>query len=415
MLSRASASSARPAPSATVTLRLLARARLRRRPRVRVGAVGRQRRLDGGLVGRGGDAGGARRAATSTSRSSPSARRRRASSCRTRCAAARSRRQVVGVPARAGRSRSSCPEVNGDRALEHDGIVANPNCCTIPLTCVLKPLHDAAGLRARARRDVPVGLGRRRAADGAAARRGARRARPRAWTGASTARSSTRRRSSAPRRARSSSCRSCPISATCVRVPVLVGHAEAVWVETEEPLSRRRRRRELLAAAPSVRLDDVPDARRRRRGTDEVLVGRIRRDRAARERPRALPRLRQPAQGRGAERDPDRRAASSRRYASRSALRSPPYGAWLGESPRTLRYGRALRRRRRNEGLAHDAQHASRACLRRPARGRRARGARARRGPASRTRDGSRSRRGSRAGRSSCARGSARTSSSLSG
>ncbi|HXR11228.1 MAG TPA: aspartate-semialdehyde dehydrogenase, partial [Gaiellaceae bacterium] len=32
------------------------------------------------------------------------------------------------------------PEVNGGRALEHDGIVANPNCCTIPLTCVLKPL-----------------------------------------------------------------------------------------------------------------------------------------------------------------------------------------------------------------------------------------------------------------------------------
>src|SRR5207248_2844400 len=38
------------------------------------------------------------------------------------------------------------PEVNGARALEHDGIVANPNCCTIPLTCVLKPLHDEAGL-----------------------------------------------------------------------------------------------------------------------------------------------------------------------------------------------------------------------------------------------------------------------------
>src|SRR5213080_2871002 len=38
------------------------------------------------------------------------------------------------------------PEVNGERALEHDGIVANPNCCTIPLTCVLKPLHEEAGL-----------------------------------------------------------------------------------------------------------------------------------------------------------------------------------------------------------------------------------------------------------------------------
>src|SRR6266516_423803 len=38
------------------------------------------------------------------------------------------------------------PEVNGERALEHDGVVANPNCCTIPLTCTLEPLHRAAGL-----------------------------------------------------------------------------------------------------------------------------------------------------------------------------------------------------------------------------------------------------------------------------
>src|SRR5215211_572401 len=38
------------------------------------------------------------------------------------------------------------PEVNGARAFEHDGVLANPNCCTIPLTCVLKPLHEAAGL-----------------------------------------------------------------------------------------------------------------------------------------------------------------------------------------------------------------------------------------------------------------------------
>src|SRR3954465_10265919 len=38
------------------------------------------------------------------------------------------------------------PEVNGARALEHDGIVANPNCCAIPLTLVLKALHDAVGL-----------------------------------------------------------------------------------------------------------------------------------------------------------------------------------------------------------------------------------------------------------------------------
>src|SRR5437870_833913 len=42
-----------------------------------------------------------------------------------------------------------------------------------------------------------------------------------------------------------------PISATCVRVPVLVGHAEAVWVETQEPLAPERAR-ELLGAAPGV-------------------------------------------------------------------------------------------------------------------------------------------------------------------
>src|SRR5919109_2111988 len=37
------------------------------------------------------------------------------------------------------------PEGNGTRALVHEGIVANPNCSTIPLTCVLKPLQEAAG------------------------------------------------------------------------------------------------------------------------------------------------------------------------------------------------------------------------------------------------------------------------------
>src|SRR6266516_4479841 len=39
------------------------------------------------------------------------------------------------------------PEVNGERATAHDGIVANPNCSTIQLVCALAPLHQAAGLR----------------------------------------------------------------------------------------------------------------------------------------------------------------------------------------------------------------------------------------------------------------------------
>ena len=37
------------------------------------------------------------------------------------------------------------PEVNGARAGEHDGIVANPNCSTIQLVCVLEPLDERPG------------------------------------------------------------------------------------------------------------------------------------------------------------------------------------------------------------------------------------------------------------------------------
>jgi aspartate-semialdehyde dehydrogenase len=64
-----------------------------------------------------------------------------------------------------------------------------------------------------------------------------------------------------------------------VRVPVLVGHAEAVWVELEEPLTPEQAG-SVLAAAPSVRVVEVPTPQDAAR-CDEVLVGRIRPDRAA--------------------------------------------------------------------------------------------------------------------------------------
>jgi aspartate-semialdehyde dehydrogenase len=67
-----------------------------------------------------------------------------------------------------------------------------------------------------------------------------------------------------------------PIQAACVRVPVLIGHAEAIWIELEDDLPPEHAR-ELLAAAPSVRLDEFPTPGRAT-GDDDVLVGRIRRD-----------------------------------------------------------------------------------------------------------------------------------------
>jgi aspartate-semialdehyde dehydrogenase len=167
------------------------------------------------------------------------------------------------------------PEVNGARALVHEGIIANPNCSTIPLTCVLKPLHDEVGL-------VRVRVATYQAASGAGA----------AWMETvratktedadlvmdwsfdgeefdeeSKLRAETRKILELP---------DLPVSATCVRVPVLVGHSEAVWVETEEPLHPERAR-ELLASAPSIRLEDFPTPAAAA-GGDDVLVGRIRRD-----------------------------------------------------------------------------------------------------------------------------------------
>ena len=169
------------------------------------------------------------------------------------------------------------PEVNGARALEHDGIVANPNCCSIPLSLVLKPLQDEAGLRA-------VRVATYQSASG----KGARRLQqlldePQAehdlsadWSfdgeefdEETKIREETRKILELPE---------LPVSATCVRVPVAVGHAESVWVETEEPLAASRAR-EVLAAAPSVRVDEFPTPRAAA-GGDEVLVGRIRPDRA---------------------------------------------------------------------------------------------------------------------------------------
>jgi aspartate-semialdehyde dehydrogenase len=67
-----------------------------------------------------------------------------------------------------------------------------------------------------------------------------------------------------------------PLHASCMRVPVLVGHAQAVWVETVGPLSPAQAK-EVLAAAPQIVVTDTPTPGKVA-GTDVVHVGRIRRD-----------------------------------------------------------------------------------------------------------------------------------------
>ena len=50
-----------------------------------------------------------------------------------------------------------------------------------------------------------------------------------------------------------------PIQAACIRIPVLVGHGQAIWVETEERLSPDQAR-SLLGSAPHVALEEAPHA-----------------------------------------------------------------------------------------------------------------------------------------------------------
>jgi aspartate-semialdehyde dehydrogenase len=167
------------------------------------------------------------------------------------------------------------PEVNGGRAQEHTGIVANPNCCTIPLTMALKPLHEAAGL-ARARVSTyqsASGAGSARIEELIATPPGeANLGMDWPFDGEefdeeTKLREETRKILELP---------DLPVSATCVRVPVLVGHAEAVWIETGRPLSAGEAR-EVFADAPGIRVEEFPTPRDAAE-TDDVLVGRIRRD-----------------------------------------------------------------------------------------------------------------------------------------
>jgi len=164
-----------------------------------------------------------------------------------------------------------------DHVLNGDEIVANPNCSAMQLTCALAPLHEAAGLER-------VRLATYQSASGAG-EAGIQKLQAIAPTEGDLSmdweldgeefseewklRAETRKILGLPDLA---------LHATCVRVPILVGHSQAVWVETREPLSPDEAR-EALAASEQVELADLPTPGQAA-GGDKVLVGRIRRDTA---------------------------------------------------------------------------------------------------------------------------------------
>ena len=186
------------------------------------------------------------------------------------------------------------PEVNPEDIKKHKGIIANPNCSTIQMLVVLKPLHDygtikrivvstyqaVSGAGAEAVDELKAQL----AGKGEVRKfqhRIANNVIPQIdiFTGNYYTKeemkmvNETRKMLHDP---------SIAVSATCVRVPVFNGHSESVNIETKKKITRAKAI-ELLSKAPGVKVVDnvqtstypLPiDAQ----GKDETFVGRIRED-----------------------------------------------------------------------------------------------------------------------------------------
>jgi aspartate-semialdehyde dehydrogenase len=192
-------------------------------------------------------------------------------------------------------------EVNPEALEGHRGIIANPNCSTMQMVVALKPLHDEARIERLviSTYQAVSGTGRR-AVDELLeqshallhdveisppeeyAHQIAFNVLPHAGSFAEGEDHSDEERKLMNETRKILGDASIRVSATCVRVPVVTGHSEAVNVQTKEELSPERAR-ELLREAPGVSVVDDPGGARypmaiEAVGKDGVYVGRIRRD-----------------------------------------------------------------------------------------------------------------------------------------
>ncbi len=177
----------------------------------------------------------------------------------------------------------------------HPKLIANPNCSTMQLMVALAPIHREAGI---ARLVVSTyqsvsGTGRKALeeldAEARAALAGEQLPEPSIYPdniafnviGAAGNFADGDDHTDEERKMMFETCKiledpEIAVAVTCVRVPVRVGHSEAVNIETREHLTVERAR-ELLSHAPGLILEDVPSPLHSE-GRDEVFVGRLRRD-----------------------------------------------------------------------------------------------------------------------------------------
>ena len=192
------------------------------------------------------------------------------------------------------------PEVNGEDALDRPrNIIGNPNCTTIQMVVALKPIHDLSPIRRVhvATYQAASGAGAaamqelinqyKELADGNAptiekfAYQLAFNLIPHVdvFTENGYTKEEMKMYNETRKIMHSDDIK---VSATCVRVPVLRAHSEAIWLETERPLSTE----EVLAAfekAPGLIVKDNPAEKEYPMplditGKDPVYVGRLRKD-----------------------------------------------------------------------------------------------------------------------------------------
>jgi aspartate-semialdehyde dehydrogenase len=191
------------------------------------------------------------------------------------------------------------PEANRDDIRDNEGIIANPNCCAVPLTVVLHPLRNAVGIERVLVSTYQSASGAGRAlvdeleeqtkaiAGGVEPQavvypyQLAYNVVPGGWHPEADGyneeevkiANETRKILHLP---------DLRIAATCVRVPVPIGHGQSVFVETTRKISADEVRT-LLSSSPGIVVEDDPHAKlyptpHDVAGKDGVYVGRIRTD-----------------------------------------------------------------------------------------------------------------------------------------
>ncbi len=187
------------------------------------------------------------------------------------------------------------PEVNPEAAKHHQGIIAGPNCSTTQMVVALWPIHRVNPIRRIIVDTYQAVSGTGwRAVDELQAQIRDPQALPQVYPHqihlnvipeigglkADGLYSEERKMIDETRKIFSEP--DLAISATCVRVPVTVGHSEAIHIELEQPMTPEEAR-EVLANAPGVVVTDNPSQSEYPTpldvaGQDPVYVGRIRRD-----------------------------------------------------------------------------------------------------------------------------------------